>query len=338
MRNRALPVRAELDATLARPVTPVLDVWALDVGQGACIYIACPDGSSSVMIDCGTVKNGGATPKQVSDWINRKNSQVRQVTLLVTHGHKDHTSNFRPGRIDAAPFDRILLGGLPADHPAEFLDWARGAKSAPTYFEAADFKAADPRFACGAAIFDVLTANATEVRGVRHEESKENADSVVVRVTFVGHAIIFPGDAEAVTEESAMENAAKNGLDLTSTSLLISSHHGAESGNSNSAAWLSALKPKAGLFSANVQHEGYAHPRCNTVQAFYPHVEEARREFDLACGETDRSATSLRLNARLFGTYDNGHVRARFSAAGVSYACQVSTPACDAQLAPGEIP
>lgn len=337
LRNRSVTVRGAFEETRARPVTRVLDVWMLDVGQGSCTYIACPDGKSSVMIDCGTVKNGGASSAQISDWINAKNSQAEQITLLVTHGHRDHASNFRDGAIDAKHINKVMLGGLPKDHPEHFLDWAKDAKSLPTYFKAAEFKASDSRFACGNAKFDLLTVNATEVPGVTHDESKENADSAVVRLSFSGHSIVFPGDAELVTEQSAVENADKNGLDLSNTTLLISSHHGADTGYSNSVPWLARLKPRAGLFSANVDYKVYTHPRCTAVERFYTQVEEVENEFDLACGD-GRGPAALTVKRRLFSTYDNGHVRARFSSAGVSYACQVSTPACDVQLAPEEMP
>ncbi|WP_160410737.1 ComEC/Rec2 family competence protein [Massilia cellulosiltytica] len=337
MRVRASRTESAFEETRARPVTGVLDVWLLDVGQGACIYIVWPEGTSIVMVDCGTTKNGGATSAQMSDWVNPKNSQAGHVTLLVTHGHRNHTSNFREGAIEPQYIEKMMLGGLPQDHSKSFMGWASGAKSRPTYFTAAEFKANDVRFECGGAKFDLLTVNATEAPGVRHEESKENADSAVVKLSFAGYSIVLPSDAELVTERSTMANADKNGVDLGDTTLLISSHHGAESGNSNSATWLARLRPKAGLFSANVDYKTYSHPRCNTVKNFHAYVEEVGDEFDLACGN-DRSASSLTLKRRLFGTYDNGHGRARFSTAGVSYACQVSTPACDAQLAPEEMP
>lgn len=336
-RNRTWSVD-RVEEVRARPVTEVLDVWMLDVGQGACIYIACPDDKSRVMIDCGTAKNGGATPAQISDWINTKNSQAEQVTLLVTHGHRDHISHFRPGAIDARPISRILLGGgQQQDYPEAFHKWAKGAGSAPSYFSPAEFKADDDRFVCGGARFDLLTVNTTAVPGVRPLESKENADSAVVRLSFAGHAIVFPGDAESVTEQSALENADRNGLDLSDTSLLISSHHGADTGDSNSTAWLSRLKPHAGLFSANIDYATYTHPRCSSVQTFHAEADAVDQDFNLACGN-GRQAAALTVNRRLFSTFDNGHVRARFSAAGVSYACQVSTPACDTQLAPAEMP
>jgi beta-lactamase superfamily II metal-dependent hydrolase len=321
-----------------RPVTKVLDVWMLDVGQGACIYIVCPDGKSSVIIDCGTAKNGGATPSQISDWINAKNGQAEQVTLLVTHGHRDHISHFRNGGIDARPISKIMLGGgQQEDYPKTFHEWAKGARSAPSYFSPAEFKADDARFSCGNAKFDLLTVNTTAVSGVRPLESKENADSAVVRLSFAGHAVVFPGDAESVTEQSALENADRNGLGLAETSLLISSHHGADTGNSNSMAWLSRLKPHAGLFSANIDYATYTHPRCSSVQTFYAKADKIEQDFNLACG-MGRQPAALTINRRLFSTFENGHVRARFSAAGVSYACQVNTPACDTQLAPAEMP
>jgi beta-lactamase superfamily II metal-dependent hydrolase len=78
------------------------------------------------------------------------------------------------------------------------MDGARGANSPPTYFTAAEFKANDARFECGSAKFDLLTVNATEVQYVRHDESKENAGSAVVKVFCAGRSIVLTGDLGAI--------------------------------------------------------------------------------------------------------------------------------------------
>jgi beta-lactamase superfamily II metal-dependent hydrolase len=336
MRDRVL-TRPGFEEKRPRPLTQVLDVWTLDVGQGTCVYIACPDGNTNVMIDCGTAKNGGATSREISEWINTRNSRAGKVTLLVTHGHRDHISHLHTGAIESKNINGVLLGGLPTDYPADFLAWARTARSAPAFFSAGEFKADDRRLACGGATFDLLTVNATEVAGAKPLESKENADSAVVRLSFAGQSIVFAGDAESVTEQSALDNADRNGLDLDRTTLLISSHHGADTGGSNSAPWLSRLRPRAGVFSANLDYRVYSHPRCSTVTKFAAQADSVEESFDLACGD-GRDASKVPVSQRLLSTFDNGHVRARFSTSGVSYACQVHTPACDTQLAPGEIP
>jgi beta-lactamase superfamily II metal-dependent hydrolase len=336
MRDRVL-TRPAFEEKRTRPLAQVLDVWMLDVGQGACIYIVCPDGKTNVMIDCGTAKNGGATSREISQWINTRNARAEKVTLLVTHGHRDHISHLHTGAIDSKEIDGVLLGGLPADYPEDFLAWTGAARSGPAYFSAGEFKSDDGRLACGGATFDLLTVNATEVAGAKPLESKENADSAVVRLSFAGQSIVFAGDAESVTEQSALNNADRNGLDLDRTALLISSHHGADTGGSNSAPWLSRLRPRAGLFSANLDYRVYSHPRCSTVKKLAEQADSVEESFDLACGN-GHDASKLPVSKRLLSTFDNGHVRARFSTSGVSFACQVHTPACDIQLAPDEIP
>lgn len=325
------------DKTRIRARTRVLDVWMLDIGQGACTFIACPDGKSNVVIDCGTAKAGGTDTQAIADWINAKNARATNVTLLVSHGHEDHYSNFTNNRIHAEPFTQVLLGGLERDYPTTFQQWVKAAQEKPVFFGPAEFVANDARFACGAAKFDLLTVNATEVDGVKAEEKKENADSAVVRLSYAGHSIVFPGDAEGPTEQSALANARAHRLDLRDTTLLVSSHHGAKSGGSNSVAWLARLTPQAGLFSANVSYDTYSHPTCDRVDEFERNMGGSVKQYQLSCGKT-AGQTTVPVTKRLFNTYDNGHVRARFSASGVSYACEEKTAACDAQLAPEEMP
>lgn len=294
-----IEVSEGVEEVLVRQPTSVMDVWVLDVGQGTCIYVACPDGESSVLIDCGTMKNGGASSKAIGAWINVRTRAAKQASLVISHPHKDHLSHLRKGAVAAEPFNHILAGGQAADYPASFIIWAQQAKSAPQFFRAGEFKRDEPRLACGAATFDLLTVNATEVPGLKAEESKQNADSAVLRLSFAGHTVVLPGDAEAVTEQNAIDNANREGIDLGSITLLISSHHGADTGHSNSVPWLSKLRPRAGIFSANLSYATYTHPRCNTVRGFYDHAASTTEVFDISCGD-DRTPAALTLAGRLF--------------------------------------
>jgi beta-lactamase superfamily II metal-dependent hydrolase len=322
--------RADQWQRMSRPPN-TMDVWMLNVGQGACTFIACPDGKSNLLVDCGTDMIGGTPDTAITDWVNEKNAAASTVTVLVSHGHRDHLSFLRLKEgVDPTLVSKLLLGGIKDDYTKAFHNWADKAKSTATYFKSTEFKANDSRFQCGAAKVDLLTANATEVDNPAYYFSKKNADSAIVRVSLGKHAVIIPGDAEGISEQSAIDNAARNGLKIAGASLVIGSHHGAHTHGSNGANWRTALAPHAGAFSANLD-ASHRHPRCSIVDGYRAATDPVAPGFDMACGDgTKRS--DITLGTRLFNTHDNGHVLARITASSITYLCQTMTPACDMEL------
>lgn len=319
-----------------RSVSQAMDVWMLDVGQGQCMFIACPDGVSNILVDCGTNSIGATPDAAIVDWINERNEDAATVTVLVTHGHEDHISMLREHEgVNPALVSRLMLGGGLGDYKQSFLKWAAKTKTQHSYFKSREFKADDQRFACGTARIDLLTVNSTEVPNPAPFESKKNADSAMIRLSFEGRSAIIAGDAEGISEEAAMNNAKKHKLDISGTSLLVGSHHGAESKGSNSTAWLTAVGAHAGAFSARVEYR-YRHPRCAVVERYKDQVDSIGASFDMACG--DGNPSEQMVQAKLFNTHDNGHVRARFTATSVKYFCQFPTPACDGSLPEDELP
>ncbi|MCC2973585.1 hypothetical protein [Massilia sp. IC2-476] len=130
-----------------------------------------------------------------------------------------------------------------------FPNWALAARSAPAFYKADECKANDKHLARGSATFNPLTVNATKVAGTPLPESKENADSAVVRLSCGGYSIVFAGNAKAVTEQSALDDADRIGLDLDRTALLIGLPQGADTGGNNSAPWPLRLCPRTGLLA-----------------------------------------------------------------------------------------
>jgi len=314
---------------MSRPAR-TMDVWMLNVGQGACTFIACPDGKSNILVDCGSDSLGATPDNMITQWINEKNQAATNVTVLVSHGHRDHISMLREkDGVNPALVNTLMLGGMKDDYTKAFHAWASKVQSPATYFKAAEFKANDSRFQCGTARVDLLTANATEVANPASYSSKKNADSAIVRVSLGKHAVIIPGDAEGISEQSAIDNAARHGLELTGATLLIASHHGANTHGSNGNGWLDAASPHAGAFSAKIDAT-HRHPRCDIVAA-YKDADKVSPIFDMVCGNgTKKSETAVA--ARLFNTHENGHVLARITSGGVKYLCQTVTPSCDAEL------
>jgi beta-lactamase superfamily II metal-dependent hydrolase len=78
---------------------------------------------------------------------------------------------------------------------------------------------------------------------------------MVLLVEFGNFRAIFSGDATGDTEKSAMANF---GALINEVSVLLSSHHGASSHNSNHEDWAEATEPQTVIFSSGLSHR---HPK-----------------------------------------------------------------------------
>ncbi|GGC75436.1 hypothetical protein GCM10011396_23370 [Undibacterium terreum] len=239
--------------------------------------------------------------------------------------------------VDPSSITSLYIGRSQTEYPRAFTDWVAQTKTQAIEFNAGEFRKADTRFACGAAKLDLLTVNATMNPQTGELGSSTNADSAIVRLSYKGNSIIFPGDAEGKTERSALENARNNNLDISGTSLLLASHHGARTETSNSPAWLNAVSPNAMLFSARVA-SSYHHPQCEVINRAAPLVAPVDSSFDVECGLGNAEISSLAVSSRILGTNENGHILARMTSGGTKIFCQKMTPACDEQLSDAELP
>lgn len=314
------------------------DVWFLDIGQGSCNFVACPDGKSALLIDCGSSAAGGTKLTDVVKWINNKAADMTTVTAIVSHPDKNHmsllggTQGVSPDSISA-----VYVGRNLAEYPAAFIDWAGRTQAPPVELGAAEFAADDARFACGVATVALLTVNATRDPDTGLAGDSKNADSAVLRLAYESNAVIFPGDAEGITERSALDNAQRHNPDLTARTLLVGSHHGARTKQSNSAEWLAAVQPRTVLFSARMA-SSYHHPQCEVVDRVAPFASATDQAFDFDCGEGNDSVSTRALSRQVLGTDRNGHILARLTSSGYQVLCQKVTPACDGQLAAEDMP
>ncbi|HYE75536.1 MAG TPA: hypothetical protein VEF04_19495, partial [Blastocatellia bacterium] len=95
------------------------------------------------------------------------------------------------------------------------------------------------------------------ITDVRSGGSVQNANSVVLRLSYGDFAMIFTGDAEAETEEEII----KTGAQLNAQVLKVG-HHGSRYATSDE--FLNVVKPQVAIISAGIDNK-YGHPTQSTL-------------------------------------------------------------------------
>jgi competence protein ComEC len=226
-----------------------LQIYTLDVGQGDSSLIITPEGKS-VLIDAGT-------PQAADEVVTAlRKRDVRSLDLAVaTHPHADHIGGMR---------QVIENFGV-----KNFLDSNQEypSKEYLRMLQALGEKGIKPIFAKKGMRFDLDSGVALEVLNpqgagqwiteVRRGGSVENANSVVLRLSYGNFSMLFTGDAETETEDSMM----KSGVPLRAQVLKVG-HHGSR--YATSAKFLEAVAPEAAIISVGAGNR-YGHPAQQTL-------------------------------------------------------------------------
>jgi len=231
------------------PITGGLQVYMLDVGQGDSLLIVSP-GGKHVLIDAGIPQAGDEVVAAL------QKHGVQSLDLVVaTHPHADHIGGMKRV-LDTFPVAKFLDSGQ--EHPtATYERLIKAIKDKGIQFIEAK-KGMSFDLDSGAK-FEVLNpmGNGKWITEVRTGGSVENANSVVLRLSFGDFAMIFTGDAEAETEAEiirANENVRAQVLKV--------GHHGARYATSNE--FLRAMQPQAAIISNGADNK-YGHPTQETL-------------------------------------------------------------------------
>ena len=245
----------------------VLEITAIDVGQGDSLLLVSPQGKT-LLIDAGGPIGGAQTPNAnfeigedvVSPVLWSRNIR-RLDAVALTHAHSDHMGgmlsvlrNFRP---------RELWVGNNPGIPAykALLDEARRL-GIPV-----ESMAAGKDFAFGGARIQVLAPPAGYVPG----SAASNDDSLVLHIAIGKTSALLEGDAQAASEQQML------GEGLHSDLLKVG-HHGSKT--STTPRFLAQVAPTYAVISV-AHHNPYGHPKMEILGRLQQdHIRTFRTDAD----------------------------------------------------------
>ncbi|HUV97075.1 MAG TPA: ComEC/Rec2 family competence protein, partial [Acidobacteriaceae bacterium] len=230
----------------------VMEVTAIDVGQGDSLLIVTPDGHT-LLVDAGGPVGGPRTDDPQFDIGEEVVSQylwsrhIRRLdAVALTHAHSDHMGgmpailrNFHP---------KVLwVGNNPMIPDYELLLALAAQEKIPV-----ERMSAGERFMLGGIHVRILAPAAAYRPGTR----AVNDDSLVMRIRYENTAALLEGDAEAPVEEQMVAT------EPLAAGLLKVGHHG--SNTSTIPSFLAAVHPQFAVISAG-RHNPFGHPRVSVL-------------------------------------------------------------------------
>jgi competence protein ComEC len=231
----------------------VLEVTAIDVGQGDSLLLISPEGKT-LLVDAGgptgASSQGPAGNFEIGEDVVSPVLWSRNIRRLdaiaLTHAHSDHMGgmpsilrNFRP---------RVLWVGTNPEIPAYEALLAE-ARRLDIPVEA---MAAGSSFAFGGTQVDVLAPSPDYIPGA----AASNDDSLVLRMVYLKTSVLLEGDAEAATERQMLSEELHSDL-------LKVGHHGSRT--STIPPFLAAVAPTYAVIS--VAHRNpYGHPKWDVLR------------------------------------------------------------------------
>jgi competence protein ComEC len=251
--------RFEIGRRQPPPSLGELTVVALDVGQGDGFLILTPE-RKAVLIDAG--------PPEAADRVREALARygVTQLDLVVaTHPHADHIGGM-VAVLDAVPVRLFLDSGQP--HPTRtYTRMLEKIREKGIRFVVAE---AGQEFELGTGVtLSILAPFPMRLQGTR---SDENANSIVVRLSYRAFSMLFTGDSERETEERLIEHEDTT-APLTARVLKVA-HHGSR--HSTTHAFLERVRPEVALISCGADNE-YGHPAPETLARLRRWVRELHR-------------------------------------------------------------
>jgi competence protein ComEC len=243
----------------------MLELTAIDVGQGDSLFVAFPDGHLMLVDGGGFPPTGHKRQPRldvgedvVSPWLWSRS--IRRLDVIVaTHAHEDHVlglhaiiDNFHP---------RELWTGASPPSPVQdaLLAHARRAGMRVRPMHAGDtFRFGET---CGVAL--------APVAGYVPADTPGNNDSLVLRLQYRHRSLLLAGDMESPIEDRLVMDGA-----LRQSDVLKVGHHGSKT--SSTGPFLDAVHPAFGIISDGVDNL-FHHPHQQVLDRLTAHHMEVLR-------------------------------------------------------------
>jgi competence protein ComEC len=240
----------------------VLEMTAIDVGQGDSILIVTPEGRK-VLVDAGGLPFWAHSQLDIGEDVVSPYLWARGISRIdavaLTHAHADHMGGMAAVISNFRPREFWLPEGIPDKEIKPLLAEAAKFGVAIAYHKAGD------AFQYGGTSIRVLAPNpgapAQHARSRRGSAKigkplHANDESLVLKVTYEKTSTLLEADAEKKTERAVS-------TEHPSADVLKVAHHG--SASSTNADLLTAVRPRFAVISVGARNV-YHHPRREVLE------------------------------------------------------------------------